>query len=183
MRGAIAAGHPLTAEAGARILREGGNAVDAVARRCFHGFRHGRPADGPDRRRLRARPRAERLHHDARLLLRRPDNEARRDGGARHRLRRCRHAGVPRRRRLRRGAGPPGGPRGDPRPLRDPRLGGPRRAGGPPRREGLRARRAARDAAPDPGGDPPARRRWEAHLRRSCACSHAGCLRNARSRP
>ncbi len=29
MRGAIAAGHPLTAQAGARVLREGGNAVDA----------------------------------------------------------------------------------------------------------------------------------------------------------
>ena len=29
MRGAVAAGHPLTAEAGARILSEGGNAVDA----------------------------------------------------------------------------------------------------------------------------------------------------------
>jgi gamma-glutamyltranspeptidase/glutathione hydrolase len=30
MRGAIAAGHPLTAEAGARVLQEGGNAVDAA---------------------------------------------------------------------------------------------------------------------------------------------------------
>src|SRR2546423_697664 len=30
MRGAIAAGHPLTAEAGARVLREGGNAGDAA---------------------------------------------------------------------------------------------------------------------------------------------------------
>src|SRR5438132_118477 len=30
MRGAIAAGHPLTAEAGATVLREGGNAVDAA---------------------------------------------------------------------------------------------------------------------------------------------------------
>jgi len=30
MRGAIAAGHPLTAEAGARVLRGGGNAVDAA---------------------------------------------------------------------------------------------------------------------------------------------------------
>src|SRR5947209_19561513 len=29
MRGAIAAGHPLTAEAGARVLAAGGNAVDA----------------------------------------------------------------------------------------------------------------------------------------------------------
>src|SRR5436309_8165644 len=30
MKGAVAAGHPLTAEAGARVLREGGNAVDAA---------------------------------------------------------------------------------------------------------------------------------------------------------
>jgi gamma-glutamyltranspeptidase / glutathione hydrolase len=35
MKGAIAAGHPLTAEAGARILSEGGNAVDAcIAAAC-----------------------------------------------------------------------------------------------------------------------------------------------------
>src|SRR5438045_1143036 len=30
MKGIVAAGHPLTAEAGARVLREGGNAVDAA---------------------------------------------------------------------------------------------------------------------------------------------------------
>jgi gamma-glutamyltranspeptidase/glutathione hydrolase len=30
MNGMVAAGHPLTAEAGARVLREGGNAVDAA---------------------------------------------------------------------------------------------------------------------------------------------------------
>src|SRR3954452_8281945 len=29
-RGIVAAGHPLTAQAGARVLREGGNAVDAA---------------------------------------------------------------------------------------------------------------------------------------------------------
>src|ERR687893_1152376 len=29
-RGFVAAGHPLTAEAGARVLRDGGNAVDAA---------------------------------------------------------------------------------------------------------------------------------------------------------
>src|SRR5215217_6349398 len=30
MRGIVAAGHPLSAEAGARVLRDGGNAVDAA---------------------------------------------------------------------------------------------------------------------------------------------------------
>jgi gamma-glutamyltranspeptidase / glutathione hydrolase len=38
MRGAIAAGHPLTAEAGARVLREGGNAVDALLGAAFTAF-------------------------------------------------------------------------------------------------------------------------------------------------
>src|SRR2546428_57261 len=32
MRGVVAAGHPLTAEAGARVLRAGGNALDGAAR-------------------------------------------------------------------------------------------------------------------------------------------------------
>src|SRR5689334_18731338 len=35
MRGAIAAGHPLTAEVGAAVLREGGNAVDACVAAAF----------------------------------------------------------------------------------------------------------------------------------------------------
>src|ERR1035437_4998704 len=35
MRGAIAAGHPLTAEAGARVLAEGGSAVDACIAASF----------------------------------------------------------------------------------------------------------------------------------------------------
>src|ERR687888_2075827 len=35
MRGAVAAGHPLTAEAGARALAEGGNAVDAAVAAGF----------------------------------------------------------------------------------------------------------------------------------------------------
>ena len=47
MRGAIAAGHPLTAEAGARILREGGNAVDALLGAAFTGFVTEGPLTGP----------------------------------------------------------------------------------------------------------------------------------------
>jgi gamma-glutamyltranspeptidase / glutathione hydrolase len=37
MRGAVAAGHPLTARAGARALEEGGNAVDACVAAAFAG--------------------------------------------------------------------------------------------------------------------------------------------------
>jgi gamma-glutamyltranspeptidase/glutathione hydrolase len=38
MRGAIAAGHPASAEAGARVLRAGGNAVDALLAAAFTAF-------------------------------------------------------------------------------------------------------------------------------------------------
>src|SRR5438045_1212213 len=38
MRGAVAAGHQLTAQAGARILEEGGNAVDACVAAGFAGW-------------------------------------------------------------------------------------------------------------------------------------------------
>jgi gamma-glutamyltranspeptidase/glutathione hydrolase len=47
MRGAIAAGHPLTAEAGAEILREGGNAVDACAAAAFASWVVESPLTGP----------------------------------------------------------------------------------------------------------------------------------------
>ena len=35
MKGAVAAGHPLTVRAGARVLEEGGNAVDACVAAAF----------------------------------------------------------------------------------------------------------------------------------------------------
>ncbi len=47
MRGAIAAGHPLSAEAGARVLREGGNAVDALLGAAFTAFVTEGPLTGP----------------------------------------------------------------------------------------------------------------------------------------
>src|SRR5580658_6630119 len=37
-KGVVAAGHPLTAEAGARVLREGGNAVDAAVAAMLASF-------------------------------------------------------------------------------------------------------------------------------------------------
>ena len=47
MNGAIAAGHPLTAEAGARILAEGGNAVDACVAAAFVSWVTESPLTGP----------------------------------------------------------------------------------------------------------------------------------------
>lgn len=47
MRGAIAAGHPLTARAGARILAEGGNAVDACIAAAFVSWVTESPLTGP----------------------------------------------------------------------------------------------------------------------------------------
>jgi gamma-glutamyltranspeptidase/glutathione hydrolase len=47
MKGAIAAGHPLTAEAGARVLAEGGNAVDACIAAAFVAAVAEGPLTGP----------------------------------------------------------------------------------------------------------------------------------------
>ena len=47
MRGAIAAGHPLTAEAGAQVLAEGGNAVDACLGAAFVSWVAESPLTGP----------------------------------------------------------------------------------------------------------------------------------------
>ena len=47
MKGAVAAGHPLTAQAGARILAEGGNAVDACVASAFVSWVAESPLTGP----------------------------------------------------------------------------------------------------------------------------------------
>src|SRR5215470_1406044 len=47
MRGAVAAGHPLTAAAGARVLAEGGNAVDACVAAAFASWVAESPLTGP----------------------------------------------------------------------------------------------------------------------------------------
>src|SRR5712691_11107807 len=47
MRGAVAAGHSLTAEAGARILADGGNAVDACVAAAFASWVAESPLTGP----------------------------------------------------------------------------------------------------------------------------------------
>ncbi len=47
MRGAVGAGHPLTAEAGAQVLAEGGNAVDACIAAAFVSWVAESPLTGP----------------------------------------------------------------------------------------------------------------------------------------
>src|ERR687886_1644355 len=47
MRGMVAAGHPRTAEAGADVLREGGNAVDAAVASVLMSFVAEPPLTGP----------------------------------------------------------------------------------------------------------------------------------------
>src|SRR5207253_6797949 len=47
MRGAVAAGHPLTAQAGARVLEAGGNAVDAAVAAALVSWVAESPLTGP----------------------------------------------------------------------------------------------------------------------------------------
>ena len=78
MRGAIAAGHPVTAEVGARVLAEGGNAVDAAVAAGVRVLGDGVAAHRPGRRRLHARPpRARPLDAAARLLRHRAERRLR----------------------------------------------------------------------------------------------------------
>ena len=96
VKGVVAAGHPVTAEAGAEALRAGGNAVDAAVACVLMSFVAESPLTGPGRRRLHARAHGRGRGPPARLLR----------GGAGPRGRRA-HAGRAHadRRHLRRGRG------------------------------------------------------------------------------
>ena len=77
MRGVVAAGHPLTAEAGADVLRAGGNAVDAAVAAVLMSFAAESPLTGPGRGRVHARPHRGGREPPARLLRRRARARAR----------------------------------------------------------------------------------------------------------
>ncbi len=72
--GVVAAGHPLTAQAGARVLREGGNAVDAALGGDACVVRGRAAADGARRGRLHARRRRRSGAGAARLLRAAPSD-------------------------------------------------------------------------------------------------------------
>ena len=148
MKGVVAAGHPLTAQAGADVLRAGGNAVDAAVAAVLMSFVAESPLTGPGAGGFMV------VHAGggvarARLLRRRSRSRPRRSRarGARARgrpLQRGRRAALQRRtgvvRRLRH----------DARPGRDPRALRQRAARRPHRRAGPRRARGDR-GGPDAG--------------------------------
>ena len=164
-RGVIAAGHPLTAEAGARVLREGGNAVDAVvaamltsfvAEPLLTGLGAGRPHAGGRRR--RAGGAAGLLRGGARGPVGGPPGAGVRRVAADRRVLRRRRPGLPRRprlvRRLRHArrrvrGGQPLGDDAAAAPRRAGRHARPRR-GRAQRRAGIRRRDPRRAADLDP---------------------------------
>ena len=171
MRGAIAAGHPLTAEAGARILADGGNAVDACVAAAFASWVAESPLTGPGAGGFmlvhRARDRTDRLLD---FFVAVPGLGARaarapRHDLDRHRLRRRLDPGLPDRRRLVRGARRRCRPGGRVPRLRLAPVGAAVRAGARARSGRRRADASAGVPARDPRPDPPAHRRGAAHLR------------------
>ena len=182
-RGVVAAGHPLTAEAGARVLREGGNAVDAALGGDAHVVRRRAAAD-------RARARAATCSSPAPggepVLLdffveapgRGADHGRARRARAGRRLLRRRRPGLPRRRR--RPCGVYGTPAGIVRggasawaPCRSRELAAPAARA---RARGRRAQRAAGLRRRDPRG----RSSRDARGAARCTRPTGGCCARAR---
>ena len=171
MRGAVAAGHRLTAEAGAQVLADGGNAVDACIAAAFVSWVTESPLTGPGAGGFMLVHRAsDRVDARARPLRHRPGPRpaARRDasdgrGGGRLHARVV--ADLPDRAGLLRGAGGRGRARRGAPPLRDVALARAARAGDRARARGRRAERAAGLPARDPRPDPAAHRRGPRDVR------------------
>ena len=167
MKGVVAAGHPLTAQAGADVLRAGGNAVDAAVAAVLMSFVAESPLTGPGAGGFMVVTRGRGVAR-ARLLRRRSRSRPRRTRarGARARgraLQRGRRAALQRRtgvvRRLRHDARP----RRDPRALRQRAARRPHRRARAGRARGGRGRADAgvpvRGPAPDPHARTPGVRR------------------------
>ena len=164
MQGAIAAGSRHTAEAGARVLEEGGNAVDACIAAAFAAAVAEGPLTGPTGGGFFLGW----VEGEVTLLdclLRRAHAPPRRDRGPHGRLRRL-DAELPRRRGLGRRARARRRPRGGASPLRERAVAAARRARDRARGAGSRRDRGAALPPPDPHRHPAARRRRTADLRR-----------------
>ena len=172
MRGAVAAGHPLTAEAGAQVLAEGGNAVDACIAAAFVSWVAESTLTGTGRGRLHARasrarqldPRARPLRHRARARPQRARPDA--HGQRRDRLHSRVVAVLPDRGRLVRRPGSGGRARRSPSPLRLAALANAARAGDRARPRRGRADRGPGVPARHPRPDPAPHRRGQRDVQR-----------------
>ena len=172
MRGAVAAGHPLTAAAGARVLEEGGNAVDACVAAAFAAWVTESPLTGPGAGGFAlvvpsdGRPARVADFFVATPGRGRPDADEGGDARDRRRVRRRQRddAGVPDRRGLVCRPGRGRRARGRPPRLRAAALADPARAGDRARAGGGRALTRAGPSARDPRPDPAPHERGPAGL-------------------
>ena len=163
MGGVVAAGHPLTAEAGADVLRAGGNAVDAAVAAVLMSFAAESPLTGPGAGGFMLLHTEGGENHLLDFFVAAPGRglESLGAGGApahRRDLRKAGGAALQRRPLVVRGIRHPQGSGGGTAPLRHAHPGRPHRAGGAGsprgRRDHAHARRAVHLAGADPALDP-----------------------------
>ena len=191
MKGAIAAGHPRTAEAGARMLAEGGNAVDACVAAAFAAWVAESPLTGPGAGGFAlVRPGDGRPPRIADFFVATPGLGLPEDPGAEMHAIDVGFGGDSETTQVFRigeascavpGRG--GRPRGRPRGVRAPALGGAAPARDRARARGRRALAAAGAPARDPRPDPPARVGGKAPLQPRRRLAAAAGRRAAAARP